>query len=66
MSNPQEEREQFDRQSHLRGFKPLDGTTLVTPRKILKRSDEVWYEGKAYRVIDFMGSPKLNLIEKAK
>ena len=66
MTHNKEQQEQFDRLSHLRGFEPLDGTKLITPRVRLRRADEVWYEGKAYRVIDVMGSPKLEPIVKTK
>jgi hypothetical protein len=66
MTHKQEQQEQFDRLSHLRGFTPLKRIESSPPRVRLRRADEVWYEGKAYRVIDVMGSPKLEPIVKTK
>jgi hypothetical protein len=66
MSKQNEERERFDRLSHLRGFDPLKRIDNNPARVRLRRSDEVWYEGKAYRVVDVMGSPKLEPVVKPK
>jgi hypothetical protein len=66
MSNQNEERERFNRQSYLRGFDPLKRIDNNPARVRLRRSDEVWYEGRAYRVVDVMGSPKLEPVVKPK
>jgi len=66
MTHKQEQQEHFDRLCHLRGFDPLKRIDNRHARTRPKRSDEVRYEGKAYRVIDVMASPKLELINKVK
>ena len=65
----EEEAYNHNRLSRLRGFKPLKGevlSSLSTPRIRLEKGSEVRYNGKNYRVVDMMGSPKLEEIDKIK
>lgn len=64
-----EEADNHNRLSRLRGFKPLKGevlSSLSTPRIRLEKDSEVRYNGKNYRVVDMMGSPKLEEIGKVR
>lgn len=65
----EEEADNHNRLSRLRGFKPLKVevlSSLSTARIRLEKDSEVRYNGKNYRVVDMMGSPKLEEIGKVR
>ena len=58
MSNS--DKKQLDRLSEMRGF------DAIPARIRLEKDSEVRYNGKNYRVVDVMGSPKLEEIGKVR